>query len=145
MMSFVSGYCCLSKYRTNMASSILDYTAPVFFWTNIELSLAIVCSCLPTLRPIVLRFFPAPLKSHSASYGYSSSRQTGTKKSGMGSRYGHGTYNELDELELTRIGPTRSDSPPGEGEIIKEVTVYQTVQVGEDSSQKSLRGGDKAT
>ncbi|KAL4943303.1 hypothetical protein BDV06DRAFT_234800 [Aspergillus oleicola] len=28
------------------------YTSPVFFWTNIEISLAIVLACLPTLRPL---------------------------------------------------------------------------------------------
>ncbi|KAI1151046.1 hypothetical protein F4825DRAFT_477484 [Nemania diffusa] len=28
------------------------YTSPVFFWTNIELAVAVVSACLPTLRPI---------------------------------------------------------------------------------------------
>ncbi|KAF2247331.1 hypothetical protein BU26DRAFT_566316 [Trematosphaeria pertusa] len=32
--------------------SKLDYTFPVFFWTNIELPVAVVSTCLPTLRPI---------------------------------------------------------------------------------------------
>jgi hypothetical protein len=29
-----------------------DYTSPVFFWTNIEISLAVILACLPTLRPV---------------------------------------------------------------------------------------------
>ncbi|KAL4742413.1 hypothetical protein BDV11DRAFT_202712 [Aspergillus similis] len=28
------------------------YTSPVFFWTNIEISLAVILACLPTLRPV---------------------------------------------------------------------------------------------
>ncbi|KAI1409256.1 hypothetical protein F5Y13DRAFT_182153 [Hypoxylon sp. FL1857] len=28
------------------------YTSPVFYWTNIELAMAVVSACLPTLRPI---------------------------------------------------------------------------------------------
>ncbi|ETS75001.1 hypothetical protein PFICI_13485 [Pestalotiopsis fici W106-1] len=28
------------------------YTSPVFYWTNIEMAMAIVSACLPTLRPI---------------------------------------------------------------------------------------------
>ncbi|KAL4994485.1 hypothetical protein BDV10DRAFT_151106 [Aspergillus recurvatus] len=28
------------------------YTSPVFFWTNIEISLAVILACLPTLRPL---------------------------------------------------------------------------------------------
>ncbi|KID93766.1 MFS transporter, FHS family, L-fucose permease, partial [Metarhizium majus ARSEF 297] len=28
------------------------YTSPVFYWTNIEMAVAVVSACLPTLRPI---------------------------------------------------------------------------------------------
>lgn len=48
---------------------LLDWTSPVFFWTNIELSLAVVSACLPTLRPIWTKFRPA--KHHGGyTYGY---------------------------------------------------------------------------
>ncbi|KID82699.1 MFS transporter, FHS family, L-fucose permease [Metarhizium guizhouense ARSEF 977] len=32
------------------------YTSPVFYWTNIEMAVAVVSACLPTLRPIWLHF-----------------------------------------------------------------------------------------
>jgi hypothetical protein len=38
--------------RNPRTNSFIDYTSPVFFWTNIELSLAVISGCLPTLRPI---------------------------------------------------------------------------------------------
>ena len=44
-----------SLYRLQMfdtSSTSLDYTSPVFFWTNIEISLGVVSACLPTLRPL---------------------------------------------------------------------------------------------
>lgn len=31
-----------------------DFTSPVFFWTVIEVSLAVVSACLPLLRPLFL-------------------------------------------------------------------------------------------
>ncbi|KAH8203669.1 hypothetical protein TruAng_002199 [Truncatella angustata] len=34
------------------------YTSPIFFWANIELAVAIVSSCLPTLRPLWIYLFP---------------------------------------------------------------------------------------
>lgn len=121
-----------------ICSQFIDYTAPVFFWTNIELSLAIVCACLPTLRPIYLHFFPKPVTTTSSGYGYGSSKQTGTKKSTLGAKFGHSPYEELEELELTRHGQTRAGSP--EGGITREVTIHQTTEPSEDSSTTSLRG-----
>ena len=37
-----------------------DYTSPVFFWSVIEMALAVISACLPTLRPIYLHFYPPP-------------------------------------------------------------------------------------
>ncbi|KAI4263967.1 MAG: hypothetical protein L6R42_000910 [Xanthoria sp. 1 TBL-2021] len=31
-----------------------DYTSPVFFWTNIEISLGVITACTPTYRPLWL-------------------------------------------------------------------------------------------
>lgn len=113
---------------------VIYYTAPVFFWTNIELSLAIVCACLPTLRPIWFHFRPRPATTHTGS-GYASSRLTGTKSSGFGVKYGSSSrkpYQELDEVELTRYEGTPSESSDlpsvtNEQGIIKAVTIHQTL------------------
>ena len=61
----------------------LDYTSPAFFWANIELSIAVVSACLPTLKPVFIHFFPPPPKTQSKSTSYiritdpQASRQSG--------------------------------------------------------------------
>ena len=119
-------------------NDVIYYTAPVFFWTNIELSLAIVCACLPTLRPIWFHFRPRPVTTHTGSgyggSGYGSSKLTGTRNSSFGVKYGgpRKPYQELDEVELTRHEASPCESyefPPvaNEGGILKAVTIHQTL------------------
>ncbi|KAF0331934.1 integral membrane protein [Colletotrichum asianum] len=115
-------------------NDVIYYTAPVFFWTNIELSLAIVCACLPTLRPIWLHFFPKPAATGSNSYEYGSSKRYGARKSSLRTP----PYEELDELELTRHdGLTRSGSVR-ENDIVRETTIHQTIEPSDNSSTANL-------
>ncbi|CEN61721.1 hypothetical protein ASPCAL08371 [Aspergillus calidoustus] len=41
-----------TTFREHYNDMALDYTSPVFFWTNIKISLAVILACLPTLRPL---------------------------------------------------------------------------------------------
>lgn len=142
----------MSLYRKpfNSASSTptncqpTDYTAPVFFWTNIELSLAIVCACLPTLRPIWSHFFPKPVATGTSDYEYGSSGRMGAMKNSL--KYGSNRkppYEELDELELTMYDQNqtvgRSGSPEGK-DIVKQTTIQQTIEPADSSSTANLRG-----
>ncbi|KAJ1323063.1 hypothetical protein MN608_11917 [Microdochium nivale] len=93
-------------------NDIIYYTAPVFYWTNIELSMAVVCACLPTLRPIWFHFFPKPATTGSNAYEYgyggSGSRQrggTGGRKSNIRST----PYTEIDE-DMMELGETGGKS-----------------------------------
>lgn len=128
-----------------------DYTAPVFFWTNIELSLAIVCACLPTLRPIWAHFFPKPAATGTSDYEYGSSGRMGAVKNSLKQSIRNKPYEELDELELTVYdhrqpgvlghggGGLRSASPEGR-DIIKQTTIQQTIGPPDSSSTADLRG-----
>ncbi|KAF1926973.1 uncharacterized protein M421DRAFT_188088 [Didymella exigua CBS 183.55] len=124
----------IAKEYIKHPDDTIYYTAPVFFWTNIELSLAIVCACLPTLRPIWFHFRPRPATTHNGS-AYSSSKLTGTKNSSFAVNYGRPCkpYQELDEvLELTRHNDATSQSSdiplvPAERGILKAVTIHQTL------------------
>lgn len=131
-----------------------DYTAPVFFWTNIELSLAIVCACLPTLRPIWSHFFPQPVATGTSDYEYGSSGRMGAMKNSLKHSIHRKPYEELDELELSMMydrgpgagaGPLktglggRSASPEGK-DIIKQTTIQQTIGPPDSSSTADLRG-----
>lgn len=122
-----------------------DYTAPVFFWTNIELSLAIVCACLPTLRPIWTFFCPrqpTTLRTgsgYASGYGsgYGSSKVTGTRNSSLGVKYRDFTrtpYEEIEELELTRHEQAQPGLP--ERGIVREVTIHQSTS-DNDSDNRS--------
>ncbi|KAI1321948.1 hypothetical protein F5Y16DRAFT_388028 [Xylariaceae sp. FL0255] len=46
------------------------YTSPAFFWANIELAIAIMSACLPTLKPILVFFFPTPPSTRTAPTKY---------------------------------------------------------------------------
>ncbi|KAK2610115.1 hypothetical protein N8I77_003570 [Diaporthe amygdali] len=120
-------------------NDVIYYTAPVFFWTNIELSLAIVCACLPTLRPIYSHFFPKPMATGNDSYEYGTSGRMGAVKSSLKNSI-RKPYEELNELELTMYDrQTRSASPEGR-DIIKQTTIQQTIGPPDSSSTTNLRG-----
>ncbi|KAF4921666.1 Satratoxin biosynthesis SC1 cluster protein 4 [Colletotrichum viniferum] len=117
-------------------NDVIYYTAPVFFWTNIELSLAIVCACLPTLRPIWLHFFPKPAATGSNSYEYGSSKRYGARKSSLRTP----PYEEeLDELELTRHDALTRSGSIRENDIVRETTIHQTIEPSDNSSTANLR------
>ncbi|KAI4665809.1 uncharacterized protein J4E88_000931 [Alternaria novae-zelandiae] len=119
---------------------VIYYTAPVFFWTNIELSLGVVCACLPTLRPIWFYFYPREATQTGSSYGYGSSGHgfgssalNGTTKSTtFGGKLVRKPYQEIDEIELTARSEAPSTPPEdastlGKRGITKEITIHQTL------------------
>ncbi|KAH6695753.1 hypothetical protein F5X68DRAFT_272976 [Plectosphaerella plurivora] len=124
----------IAKEYVRHPNDIIYYTAPVFFWTNIEMSMAVVCACLPTLRPIWRHLFPKPTATGNSSYelGYGSGRRV-TKRS-----RNPVPYTEIDEMELRGGGQTRSGSPDGK-DILKETTISQTVEPSDSSSTTDLR------
>ncbi|CAG5182445.1 uncharacterized protein ALTATR162_LOCUS10165 [Alternaria atra] len=123
---------------------VIYYTAPVFFWTNIELSLGVVCACLPTLRPIWFYFYPREATQTSSGYGYgygssghgfgSSALDGTTKSSTFASKLVRKPYQEIDEVELTTRFEHAPSTPPEDAltlnkrGITKEVTIHQTLE-----------------
>ncbi|KAI0454137.1 hypothetical protein F5B21DRAFT_514904 [Xylaria acuta] len=69
------------------------YTSPAFFWANIELAIAVLSACLPTLKPILNFFFPAPPKPQSKQTDYikiterQTSRSHGSRVSRLSDNY----------------------------------------------------------
>jgi hypothetical protein len=95
----------MAKQYMKHPNEVIDYTTGVFFWTNIELSLAIVCACLPTLRPIWFHFRPRQPPTRASSSAYGSSKLSVTRpNNSSGDLYGgsHKLYREIYELELTQ-------------------------------------------
>ncbi|KAF2260277.1 hypothetical protein CC78DRAFT_473365 [Lojkania enalia] len=77
------------------------YTSPVFFWTNMELSLAVVSACLPTLRPIWTYFRPSK-PSTARLYGSASYELSGGGK--RSDKFPSDQYTELDDIDGSGMG-----------------------------------------
>jgi hypothetical protein len=79
------------------ANQLADYTSAVFFWTNIELSLAVVSSCLPTLRPIWTHLRPSKPVSVSGNTDY----EMGNKRS---KRFNFEQWTDIDDANAPVLG-----------------------------------------
>ncbi|KAK0386875.1 hypothetical protein NLU13_5188 [Sarocladium strictum] len=133
----VAIYAVAEEY-TKHPNDIIYYTAPVFFWTNIEMSMAVVCACLPTLRPLWISLFPKEATTINNSYelGYGSAARSNRVTNQRST-----PYTEIDELELRDGSRTRTGSPDGR-DILKKTTISQTVEPSDSSSTKELRPTD---
>lgn len=76
-----------------------DYTSPIFFWTNIELSLAVISACLPTLRPIWMYLKGTPVLSK-ASIGLKSYSRFGSNYYRRHRRLSN-SFNDYENVNLT--------------------------------------------
>lgn len=76
-------------------------------WSNIEVNVGIICACLPTIRVILVRFFPnimgttkATSQAYNAKYGYGNgSRGMGNT---AGSRFGQTSGRGVNEITYTK-------------------------------------------
>ena len=100
---FVVVTSCLRVTTLDLFATSPDNTYNIanVMWTIIEPNVAVVCSCLPILRPLVVRFIP---RLRSLSKGHKS----------YGSEYGtHGSTNDksrgVPELRRSRSGSNRPD------------------------------------
>jgi hypothetical protein len=84
--------------------------ATLSIWSSIEVNLAIICACLTTLKPLIVRMFPRLLKtSHLATprtLGYTD-RATGTAVSG------HGTRAKRESASFARLEDADSNDSTG--------------------------------
>jgi hypothetical protein len=98
-----------------------DYVA-VGYWSTIEINVGIICSCMPSIRLLLLRAFPKAMsvdhnKPKYTSDDSSASQKVGSKRHGMYSK-NHGiNYNRspMDEfgsstLELVKIDRIDADN-----------------------------------
>ncbi len=81
-------------------------------WSIGELSSAITCACLPTLRPLLSRYFPSLGTQAARSTGYHQSGRKSTKgnksqnsdpESGMRSANGHGELKSVSAVDGSEV------------------------------------------
>jgi hypothetical protein len=80
----------------------------VAYWGAVEVYLAIICACLTTLKPFLVRFFPALLgTTHAATYDSNSAvRRTGVTASVQRTQV---TVRDDEERCFTRLDDDSSD------------------------------------
>lgn len=105
----------------------------VVTWSAIEVNVGIICACLPTIRVILVRFFPSIMgttknssQAYHSKYGYGNgSRGMGnTGGSRLGRMSGKGGVNEITYTKTFEVQHTDSD----------EVELMQVDEFGKKSS-----------
>ncbi|OTA52646.1 putative PTH11-typeG-protein-coupled receptor [Hypoxylon sp. EC38] len=80
-------------------------------WTIIEMNVAIVCACLPQIRPLIVKWFPKLMPSYYANFReHSDQRATyiGSDFSNSYLRNNSKNYSKSEEGKWTRIGSGRA-------------------------------------
>ncbi|CAK7215287.1 hypothetical protein SEUCBS140593_002479 [Sporothrix eucalyptigena] len=78
-----------------------------FMWSAVEVNIGITCACIPTLKPLIIKIFPALVIDPYASNYDSSSRTRGTDASNAGSH----------------LTDSQTSQPPSVSESIKYCTI----------------------
>lgn len=79
--SFVVITSCLRITTINIIATTTDQTYDISstMWTIIEMNVAIVCACLPMIRPLIVKFFPKIMPKSSSNNKYGSAARYGSK------------------------------------------------------------------
>lgn len=153
-----------SLYAVSVSEDISWDNPMAALWSNLEVNIGIICSCLPTLKTCVMRVFP---KMFTSSRGTSSGHGIMTIGGGMSGGYGQGTggrkkkrdsinmnflsrgkrdvdvyegrTGDLDDMGGTQIRPGSPQMMGKEGDGIQVVTVVQqdSAPLARDGSRKS--------
>lgn len=153
-----------SLYAVSVSEDISWDNPMAALWSNLEVNIGIICSCLPTLKTCVMRVFP---KMFTSSRGTSSGHGIMTIGGGMSGGYGQGTggrkkkrdsinmnflsrgkrdvdvyegrTGDLDDIGGTQIRPGSPQMMGKEGDGIQVVTVVQqdSAPLARDGSRKS--------
>jgi hypothetical protein len=95
------------------------YSAPPVYWAAIEMNLAIVCACVPALKPLVVKVVPAFASRRS---GNNSSQHSAFSKVSKFPRF----FRRLDSSSATRAVDIEQGSRGTElGEITALPAVYR--------------------
>lgn len=115
----------------------------VVIWSNMELCLAVVCTCIPALRPLFSRLFPRIFSSvgqsayQSSGQGYvADGSRSGTRRRATAQNFGLEELGVADSKGVYGTGPNKSTSNDSEEMIIgksaSELTQTPSPSVGFD-------------
>jgi hypothetical protein len=81
-------------------SDFLYNLAVLAYWSAVEIHLAIICACLTTLKPLILRWFPKLLGA-SMSNGLAGYARTGNERTGTNAAINSRFENSNKQRRLT--------------------------------------------
>ncbi|KAJ5690385.1 hypothetical protein N7462_004777 [Penicillium macrosclerotiorum] len=136
----------LSSLRTVAKSSDTSYSnVGAAFWTAAECNVAIICACLPFLRPIISHIFPKLLSTNSYNR-YTTNDRTNTRN--VTAARSQRTQTELFSQNMdkdydmysikVKRGDQSSRSSLGGIEVTTEMTVSQEAKHDESISERRL-------
>ncbi|OQE32064.1 hypothetical protein PENSTE_c001G01174 [Penicillium steckii] len=138
----------LSSLRTVAQSTDTSYSnVDAAYWTAAECNVAIICACLPFLRPIISGIFPKLLSTNSYNR-YTSNPRTNTRNITASRSQRQTTHNDLFSQNLdkdfdmysinVKHGDRSSHSSFGGIEVTTEMSVMQESKAGETVSERRL-------
>ncbi|KAJ5098313.1 hypothetical protein N7532_005314 [Penicillium argentinense] len=136
----------LSSLRTVAQSADTSYSnVDAAYWTAAECNVAIICACLPFLRPIISRCFPKLLSTNSYNR-YTSNTRTNTRNitAGRSQRqhtelFSQNVDKDFDMYSINvKPGNHSSHSSLGGIEVTTEMSVMQQSKVDETVSERRL-------
>jgi hypothetical protein len=93
-------------------------------WTIIEMNVAIICACLPQMRPLIVKVFPKIMASYS--------RERSHGKTPYGSAFSASHKSKSDESRWARV------------EADKAAIHMSTVRKSDNNSEEYILGEDKS-
>jgi hypothetical protein len=121
-----------------------DSNVGAAYWTAAECNVAIICACLPFLRPIISRIFPKLLStnSHNRYTTYGRTAQTATKdmtasRSPRVELFSQNMDKDYDMYSINvKHGDRSSHSSLGGIEVTTEMTVSQETAKNDDTASE---------
>ncbi|KAI1496459.1 hypothetical protein F5X99DRAFT_400376 [Biscogniauxia marginata] len=143
---------CLRVTTIDLQAKSLDplYDIASTMWTIIEMNVAVICACLPQIRPLVIKLFPKLMPAYYGSRDKShkpSSNSTVSKKSYIGSQQKaeEGKWSDgQDGINLTDIRRGQTSSEECIFQDDKSLQIQKTLQYSIEYSgddKPSSRGG----
>ncbi|CAI7619827.1 unnamed protein product [Penicillium manginii] len=140
----------LSSLRNVAQSTDTSYSnVDAAYWTAAECNVAIICACLPFLRPIISSIFPKLLSTNSYNR-YTTNPRTGNTRNTRNFTASRSQRQHTDlfsqnmdkDFDMYSInveqGKRSSNSSFGGIEVTTEMTVMQETKVGETVSERRL-------
>jgi hypothetical protein len=118
----------------NLEASATDTTwaTSSTMWTTIEMNIAVICACLPQLRPIIIMIFPRFRQQTSSHNAGKSSHATGFAKSVMSHPGGEESHwARVDAREAIHMTNIRKADTSSEEYILQDdgpMQIHKTVE-----------------